>query len=351
MFDIPDLQQSIIKGMQRDPSIISILRTVKNNRKRIEQRVLSTDRRIGSNHILVRLLGALQLNRNMTYEEVEWLCRRNLSRVSNSVGATCPNNYGKPFVGEFMPKQDEIISIVARPINSDINWRKCSPVRYLYHPHTNIDWEINTAEAYGLAFIEINIVELAWSYISALRYYAAREESHNLYVWIYRYAVYSAMPSYFNISVFNRHYFFVSGKQIKKDVTNRIYAVPDITSQLDKHVETVSGYLRAGSPLPATCLNHVMLLMPDNKLDYFTGIVLPVSTEYNWQQRWVYELVNMHFMLFALEYYNDSMAKFIPRIRRELIAFKQLRIIPKMPSHLQVHINRELINKLETALQ
>tara|TARA_Y100001956_G_scaffold39178_1_gene38487 strand:- start:404 stop:1468 length:1065 start_codon:yes stop_codon:yes gene_type:complete len=354
MFEQSELQQALIKGRREDPSFINIARIVKNSRKRIERRVTSTDRRVGGDHILVRILGALQLSINMDYDSVEWHCRRALTRVANSVGATCENNFGKAFQGTFIPKQDELIAIVAESVNPNKRWRKYSPARYVYHNHTNVDWEFAT-EGKGLAFIEINLVELAWQYVQSLRHYSTRpiEERPNVFIWLYRHVVYNMLPSYFNLSVFNRHYAKALGREIEPDYPNRIYPVPNIWDALDKHVDKVHGFLRDGNPLPAVSLNHVPLPFVDAKLSYFTSVGLithPGMKAQTWQLRWFYQVANLHFVRFALAYRNDTTLAFLPRLKRELRAFKQLRIVSKMPSHLQVHINRELIKPIENEL-
>lgn len=354
MFEHSELQQALIKGRREDPSFITIVRVVKNNRKRIERRIANTDRRIDSGHLLVRILGSLQLSSTMEYDDVEWLCRRSLARVANGVGATCENNFGKAFQGQFIPKQDELIALVAEGINPNKRWRNYTPARYVYHSHTNVDWEF-ADDGKGLSFIEINIVELAWQYIQSLRHYASKpvDERPNLYVWLYRYVVYNMLPSYFNLSVFNRHYYLAIGKEIPNDYPNRIYPVPNIWDALDKHVVKVEEFLRDGNPLPAVSLNHVTLPFVDYKMSHYTAIGLVTQPEVKaatWQLRWFYEIANMYFVRFALAYRNDTTLAFIPRLKRELRAFKQLRIVSKMPSHLQLHINRELIIPIENEL-
>lgn len=354
MFEQSELQQALIKGRREDPSVINIVRVVKNNRKRIERWMSSTDRRIDGSHVLVRLLGALQLNRDMDYDSVEWHCRRAVTRIANSVGATCENNFGKPFQGQFIPEQDELIAIVAEGIDPDVRWQSYTPARYVYHSHTNVDWEFGR-EAKGISFIEINLVELAWQHIQSLRYFANKpaDERPNIFVWLYRYVVYRMLPSYFNLSVFNRHYYLALGKELPKDYPNRTYPVPNIWDALDKHVVKVQEFLRDGNPLPAVCLNHVTLPFLDPKLNYFTAISLvtqPSEKGKTWQLRWFYEVANMYFVRFALAYRNDTTLAFLPRYKRELRAFKQLRIISKMPPHLQLHINRELITPIENEL-
>lgn len=354
MFEQSELQQALIKGRREDPSFINIVRIVKNNRKRVERWMSNTDRRVGGDSVLVRILGSLQLTRDMDYNTVEWRCRRALTRVANSVGATCENHFGRPFQGQFIPEQDEFISIVAEEINPNVRWQSYTPARYIYHPHTNVDWEF-AREGKGISFIEINLVELAWQYVQSLRYYETKpfEDKPNIFVWLYRYVVYRMLPSYFNLSVFNRHYYLAIGKEVPKDTPNRTYPVPNIWDALDKHVVKVEEYLSGGSPLPAVCLNHVTLPFVDPKLNYFTAISLvsqPSKKALTWQLRWFYEVANFHFVRFALAYRSDTTLAFLPRLKREMRAFKQLRITSKMPSHLQLHINRELINPIEKEL-
>lgn len=352
MFTSVDISQAVIKGKREDPSTIHIGRLVKNNRRRIHDRVLATSRRLPSTHIFIKLLGMLGLNGGMTYDDVEWLCERNVTRIANTLGTHGPGNFGSSFLGEFLEGQDELISLVARPINPNYKISAIVPAQYIYHPYTSINWEMDSC-SYGNAFsaIEINLVALAWQFVQYLN--LNPETRHNIPRWLHDNAYYPMLSSFYNISLFNRHYRYAQGLPKDKVVSTREYSVPELEDDVDSHVANIASYIASGNYTPAAMLNQIPLFFDGKEYEHETAMDLPSTEKYpvaTYQHRSFYMLADLYYLHFVLLHKGEAVKPFLPTVKRKLRAFKDLRIVDKMPSHLSNHIKSNLIYKIEKLL-
>lgn len=353
MFNQNEILQAVQKGRYEDPSFIKVLRYVKNSRVAIQNYIYGTARHLPPDHLLYKILSAISPSSDLTYDEVYWTCRRNLLNIGAGNGLTHPGGFGNVHKGEFHPNQDEYIVLVAEDIDPAISWEQLTPARYLYHPHTNVNWEL-TGHGNGVAFIQINLVALVWQYVCWKNTYRESETDRNVWVYLYRYVYYRMLPSYFNLSVYNRHVCAITETPVRKDDRVSVYPIPDIESVMEQHVETVRDRLLTRSVLPFEVLNHITLPFPDPANLNATGVSLPVDVEYRittLQTRWVYTLVNLQFALYVLRYKNASTEKYLGTFKRELNTFKQTRVLDKMPSHIRTEIKNNLIDPIEAYLR
>lgn len=334
MFSSADIQQAIIKSHRTDSSSIQIASLVKNNTKRIRNRVESMQRAVDSDHLLVKLLIGIGYKLDWTYEDIEWRARRKLVELGNALNLSSPGNYGEVRVGDFIEGQQEFIVLTAQPINPRQRWQDIQAVRYLYHDYTNLNWEFGAPNGgRGFSFIEINLVALAYQYRMAMEWYEKNDPSINTRVYAYRHVVYRMLPSYMDLAMFNRSRFKALGLPVEKDVDTREYAIPQFEPFVTRHVDQVNEFLKDGYPLPGTVLNTIPL--------YFDGggsalkLIAPVERGITTQHRWIYRLVNFSLMRFVVCYDNASMVKYYSTLKRELKAFEQLRILDKLPSSTQ----------------
>lgn len=177
----------------------------KNNDRRIRQYLSTLQTRVKSEHLLIQIIASLVYMGDGTYDDIEWHCRRRLASIGNAFRLTSSNSYGKLHNGEFLRYQDEIIALVAKPIDPRQDWRSIASCTYQWHEQTNLNWELGNVEPKGINIIEINLVALLWVHLKAREYYRATGEPINEPVLVQRHMVNPMLASYMNISFFNHH--------------------------------------------------------------------------------------------------------------------------------------------------
>lgn len=354
MFTKQDIKQANIKGTIKDPSYILIESNVKRHLPRIRKLLHTTDRAIGSDNILFRILGSLQgVHRYMSYDEVHWYCRRNLSRIAAGTGCAGPASFGQVHVGNFIKSQDELISLVAEEVDTNQPWEEIASARFLYHPHTNLDWEIGSGEiGRGVALIEVNIVALVWQWIQSLRYFDVadkRKRRPTNKVWVYRYVVYNMLPSYFNLAVFNRHLYSATHERYQVQDKNSVYPVPDLGGFIERHIRMIAMNLRKGDKLPMQLLNNIQLPFPDKNLEYATamGLVIDIpSKNLLWQHRVIYEIANLYFLKFVMAFRNPAVDNMVPNKRYELNAWLNTRPLSRFSPYISRRLSNDVIEPM-----
>lgn len=351
MFSNADIQQSIIKSHNVDPTSITIASVVKNNQRRIRNRVEGLQNRVKSEHLLVRILSAIGFQPDATYDDIYWACRRKFINIGAAMRLVSPSHPGEIHVGEFIQGQAELIAISIEHIDPNTPWRELQPARYLFHDYTNLNWQMGTKNGgRGISYIEINLVALVWQYFQAYKYYQ-RNKNHggiNLQTFLWRYVVYRMLPTYMDLAVFNRHRFLANGVAIEKDDDFRDYPIPMLAPLVDRNAKVIRERLLSGSPLPGVVMNH--LLMYFNGKPSALGLLADESYSRTNQQRWFYQLVNLNFMAYVVNYDNPAMARYYPTLVRELRNFFQLRFTERLPSSVKLTLDQNVFSKLNSVI-
>ena len=170
MFSHADLNQAAIKGIYADPSAIQIAAAVKNNQQRIRSFLERAGTRVDSNHLILELITNVGYAGEITYDNVEWACMRKLAGIGNALKLSSVGEFGQVHNGKFITGQDEIISLVARPVDPNLSFQDYTPAVYLYHEYTNLNWQLGTGKPQGVSIIEINLVALLWQYAKGVEY-------------------------------------------------------------------------------------------------------------------------------------------------------------------------------------
>lgn len=352
MFSQAELNQAAIKGKFEDPSAIQLVSAVKNNNQRIRNYLESIQTRVVSGHLVLKILAAIGYAGEPRYEEIEWACRRKLSDIGNALHLTSVGEYGQVFNGIFIEGQDEIISLVARPIDPELSFRDYTPAVYLYHEYTNLNWSLGNGKPRGISIIEINLVALLWQYVLAEQYYRTQSEPINRVVYAQRHIIYRMLPSYMNIAFLNIHRAVATGKEVEPETPLRVVPTPPLRELSIKHATQVCKALRAGKPLPGVVMAHIPQFFddPTHPTTAVDRILFkdPGSTI---QGSWHRNIVNWYWALFCLQFDNSSMSKYKSNLMVRIARFEDAKILEKLTRSARNYYRHELILPLYQALE
>ncbi|ANZ50213.1 hypothetical protein PHOBOS_23 [Erwinia phage vB_EamM_Phobos] len=351
MFSSADIQQSIIKSHNTDPTSISIGSYVKNNQVRIRHRVEAMQRRVDSDHLLVHILATIGFQPEASYDDIYWACRRKFVSIGNAMRLVSPGSPGEIRVGEFLPGQHELIALSIQHIDPNVSWQELQPVKYLFHDYTNLNWELGVSNGgRGVSYIEINLVALVWQYFQAWKYYRGRTDDGgiNLYTYLYRFVIYRSLPSYMNLALFNRHRFYALGQALEPDSKVSEYPVPNWDAIIEKHVKRVYEFLKAGTPLPGVVMNHIPIFF--NGESSALKLLVDESVAQTNQQLWFYQLVNFNFMAHVVQFDNPAMRKFYPTLVRQLRNYSQLRFTDRLPPSVKLILDLNVFTPLNQVI-
>jgi hypothetical protein len=169
--------------------------------------------------------------------------------VSRVFGLTSSINRGKVHeqgitLGD---KSNEVMISSYEPFKFEglkVNWRKLTPLRYLYHTRIDTNLPIMNNRTPGLAFgvSVINIPMLAVQYRHWLRHQLGREEGQkeSIYRFIGAYVLPNAIDSYLDIAVFNRMARHSLGIGSGTFPTPHPFYLTDMNPRLDKVIAQIN---------------------------------------------------------------------------------------------------------------
>lgn len=331
-----------------DPSTIALVSYVKNNDIRIRNYLYTLQNRVKSEHILIQIFAALVYMGDGSYDSVEWHCKRKLPFIGNALRLTSSNSYGQLHRGQFLPFQDEIISLVARPIDPKQDWRSIETAKYLWHDFTNLNWELGENNPRGITIIEINLVALLWVHIKAREYYRAEDRPINEPVMVQRHMITPMLSSYMNIAFFNHHRYRAKGIVPTRDIKYAEFPRPELYQLAVRGAREKQSVFLAQLFTPVEMLNNIP--QPFTELGEFGNarrlvqFSLPGETL---QGSWHYNLVNWQLALFCFRYNRGLMEKYYSGLRFELLAFHNSRVLEKFPTAMRMHYQMTLIEPLK----
>lgn len=345
MFSQAELKQVEIKGHNVDPTAIQLAALVKNNHQRIRNYFDSVQTRVESGHLIAKLISAIGYSTDPDYETVEWACRRRLIGIGNAERLTSMGEYGKVFNGVFIEGQDEIISLVARPIDPELSFREYAPARYLYHEYTNLNWQLGNGKPRGVCIIEINLVELLWQHVKAFAYYNRSNEVVTSPTYIWRHVISRMLPSYMDISLLNIHRFVAMGQDIESDQPLRTIPVPPLRDIAVRNATQTRQSLLTGNPIPGVVLAHVIQPFQSPLSGDRTAIDRVVHRDpgLTFQGSWHLTLVNWHWMLHCLQYNKGHMDAYLKDLPYEIGRYTDTKVLNKLPKAVYNHFRQTLI--------
>ncbi|AFQ96748.1 hypothetical protein G173_gp203 [Erwinia phage phiEaH2] len=352
MFSQAELNQVAIKGHVADPSAIQLVAAVKNNQQRIRNFLESVQTRVGSGHLILKILSSIGYAAEPEYLDIEWACRRKLSDIGNALRLISPGNFGQVYNGAFIEGQDEIISLVARPVDPDLPFRDYTPAVYLYHEYTNLNWQFGDNRPRGVAIIEINLVALLWQYVLAEQHYRKSTEQMTSVVYAQRHVITRMLPSYMDIAFLNVHRAVAFNKEMEDDLPMRVVNVPPLHDLTVRHARNIHKSLLAGTPHPGTVLAHVPQFF-ENPLDPSTAVDR-VQHRYSGsttQASWHQNIINWYWALYVLQYDNPSMDKFKSNLNIDIARFEDSKVLQRQTKSVQTYLQLNLIKPLYAALE
>jgi len=351
MFTQADLNQAAVKGHNLDQSAIEIARAVKNNQQRIRNYFESVDKRVMSGALILKVLASVGYAAGEdNYEDIEWACRRKVAGIGSALKLSSVGEFGQLHNGQFIPNQDELITLVARPVDPDLHFQDYTPCTFLYHEYTNLNWQLGNNKPRGLAIIEINLVALIWQYTKAVSYYRRSGIQITTGVYADRHILSRMLPSYMDIAYLNIHRRLAMELEIEADLPTRVIPVPALQRLAIKSAENIRRNLLNGSPLPAVVLIHIpqFFTEPDrNAVDR----VLFKDGGMTIQGQWPREIVNWYWALFCYQYDNPAMQKFKSNLQNDLDRFADLNVLNKLPKAMYNYIRHSLLFPLYTVLE
>lgn len=326
------------KGRVIDSSFISIHRTVIKNHPRIRERFVSSAHSVPPTHLLYRILNGLGLSPDMLSTSIDYHVKERARKMASALNITSPNSYGSTFSNQFLNGGSESVIFTYEPYQKS-RWDELEPVQYVYHTNTNTNFQRGTPDDDGdYAFIKINVPMLAYQYLMWLRWKRELDVQENIYNFIAKYPLFNSLKSYMDISLFNRHYFRVIGKEIHDDPKVLEYPVPEIDDRLSKsNVNIVNELLGKGTTVGSALFNTPSFFN-DSALD----LTKPIPTITTQQIQWFLIACKLPYLHYGLQLASDSGQVLdqsnLSNLSRELRAFINSRTLSHVPKHMKLHI-------------
>lgn len=348
MFSQAELKQVEIKGHTIDPTAIQLAALVKNNHQRIRNYFDSVQTRVASGHLILKLIASIGYATEPDYETVEWACRRRLIGIGNANKLTSMGEYGRVYNGEFIEGQDEIISLVARPVDPELSFREYAPAKYLYHEYTNLNWALGNGKPRGVSIIEINLVELLWQHVKAFAHYNRTKEAVTSPVYVWRHVISRMLPSYMDLAFLNIHRYTASGQEIETEQPLRTVPVPPLRDLAIRNAINTRKQLLTHNLIPGVVLAHIIQPFTYSFDGGHTALdrIQHRDPGITFQGSWHQTLVNWYWMLYCLQYNQGLMDASLKNVSFEVHRYLDTRVLNKLSKSVYNYYRNDLIQPL-----
>lgn len=326
------------KGRVIDSSFISIQRTVIKNHNNIRERFVSSAHSVPSTHLIIKLLHGLGLSGDIDMTMFDYHVRNRARRLATSLNITSPSSYGTCFNNQFLNGGSEQVIFSYEPYTRS-SWTELSPITFIHHTNTNVNYQLGTPSDDGeFAFVKINVPMLAYQYIQWVKWRKQGDVQENIYNFVAKYPMFNSLKSYMDISLFNRHYYRIIGKEILIDPKVDEFPIPQIEDRLDKsNLTVVSSLLGSGFTIGGALFNTPSFFN-DSALD----LTNPISTITTRQIEWFLIVCRLPYIHYGLQVAYQSGEVLdqsnLSSLARELRAFINSRTLSHVPKHMKVHI-------------
>ena len=326
------------KGRVIDSSFISIQRTVIKNHNNIRERYVSSAHSVPSTHLIIKLLYGLGLSGDVDMTMFDYHIRNRARRLATALNITSPSSYGTCFTNQFLNGGSEQVIFTYEPYTRAA-WTELSPITFIHHTNTNVNYQLGTPSDDGeFAFVKINVPMLAFQYMQWVKWRKQGDIQENIYNFVAKYPMFNSLKSYMDISLFNRHYYRIIGKEVPADPKVDEFPIPQIEDRLDKsNLTIVSNLLGSGFTIGGALYNTPSFFN-DSALDLTT----PISTITTRQIEWFLIACRLPYIHYGLQVAYQSGEVLdqsnLSSLARELRAFINSRTLSHVPKHMKVHI-------------
>ena len=343
-----DLAQSKGKGV--NPTYIYIRSIVKNNILRVRERVWNSTRFVPHQHLLVKLLQDIGLNRRMSVDELRYYVTDRMYSLANSLGLTSSTSFGRVHTGVVFKNTQEIVIVNNEPFDIT-EWESLEPIRILYHEETNLNYQMGNMDTpEHLAYISINVPMLAYQYIQWSEWVSSHNGEENIYNFVYKYPLFNALKSYMDISFFNRFYYPMVGRGIDPEVPYRETSLSDISHLMGNVMQSYRTMINGGHRSVSHVLYYTPMLFADSVID-LTVTPRVVKTR---QIQWALDYYRLPYILYGVLSSRNSGYRVdsgkLATLKRELMALSYTNSLNRLPKQTGLHIIERYFNPLLTLL-
>ena len=333
----PDMTQT--KGKVIDPTFIYIKGLVNKNLLRVRDRVWSSAKFVPHEHLLAKILLSLGLNRHMLFDEVFYEMSDRMYQLSNALGITSATNYGRGHTEVLLQGDLEILLFTAERFNPKTPWQDLRPIQFLYHEHTNLNYQLGVPDGGdAVAYITINLPMLAWQYLEWARWRQVNHVDENTYEFIKKYPMFNSLYSYLDISLFNRHYYRLTGVAIPDDPIYREIPLANVEHLLQKSNLYILDTILKQHRTVAQCLYYTPGFFLDNSLQ----LTIKPQVVKTRQSQWVLEYFRLPYIHYGLLASGESGytidSGVLSTLKRELTAIANTQSIQRLPKQHSLHI-------------
>lgn len=336
--DILHPEHAQTKGRVIDPSFIYITNTVNKNLTRVRDRLWQSAKFVPHEHLLVKLLFGLGLTRSLSVDELSYLCTDRMYHLANSLNLTAATNYGKAHFNVTLRGDAEII-LLTNEDYAPAPWQQLQPIKFLYHGHTNLNFQLGTNVPSDVpAYITINMAMLAYQYIEWSKWVRMNNVAEDVYQYLFKYALYNSIESYMDISLFNRHYFKLTGTPIPPDEVYREIPLPNLDNIIQRSNQQINQALMAGHRAIAQILRYTPCFFQSDALALTHKPKIVPTRQCTWVTDY-FRLPYLHYGLLVGDiagYRLDSGR--LSTLQRELQALDNTRSLERLPKQISSHI-------------
>lgn len=339
MLDYFNEQFAAAKGRVRDPSFISIRRSVIKNHKRIRNRYLTSNAFVKNDHLLMRLLTMLSKTMSVTSSSLmDYQITRQARSLAQSLGVTAEDNYGDIFTDNFLNGGMESVMFIYDDYPKS-DWRELDPVRFVYHTNTNFNFEIGTSDdTDAMALITVNVPMLVHQFLQWHYESKKANTTQDPRAFIAKYPLFNSLKSYMDICQINRHYYRLKGLTIKESPKNSKYPTPDYDRRLSISNKTTLTLINNFETTMGGALYNTPVFFKDSGLDFIAPINDFKSRKTDWFKL-AAKLPYLHYSMLTLQYGDSDIdQKYMSDIKMDVRKLINSRILSHVHKHMRVHI-------------
>ena len=248
---------------------------------------------VRSNHLLVRLLNAMNLDINLPLFEYRRLAEMRADRAAHSLRMTTAKHRGDvreepTFYGK---DTHEVVIAVSEDINVldvEDTWRGLTPVRVLAHPHSDLELMMLDGRRSGkrdeFAVIQIDPVALAmqyrqWVHDQFDRGYAIIRTPMQ---FVYQYPLTNALASHYDLAIQNRLIAHFLGHEVDDEKASWPFYLRDMDKEVDEYLFDRLRYLNRRSATYTNILKSVPVAVADDLLQLTELPKVPATRQITW---------------------------------------------------------------------
>ena len=341
-----NVQKAQSLGRSLDPSFNNIRSLVKKYQFTREDFIRTRANAVEPKHILVKIISALGIDRSLTPLEAQYRALDLFSNISNSLNLVSNKTYGKPFKGEFLNNGHEFILGTMERF-TEKSWDQLQPVTFVYHENTNLNWLLGQKDdSDTIAYIKINIPMLARQFSEWSNYNSKLPEGQqiNVYKFLWRYVLMGSLWSYMDISLFNRFYYRIIGRDFKEDKMSKEFVAPDIDMRINRSIDKITRIIMRRPASLGNILYHIPLLFKDSALDLTNDLDVIYTRQLEWfRLASILPLYHIGLEVFDLMQRPADKVS-ITGLQYEISSLINSSIFSKVHEHLSEHIIRDYLD-------